>query len=303
MSGIIWPLLRPLIQRAARSYVVGPDLADAVRACRFLDTQGFRSFIDFRSADNDTPQHITQCYAAAIEAIGAEGLDCYVSVKARPLRFSRDFFDEIFERAHQRDIGIHFDSVEPETANQTFSLIGELLPKYDKIGCTLPGRWRRSLTDADRAVDLHLSVRIVKGRWADLEDPGIDPRVGFLRIIDRLAGRVRHAAVATHDPVLAREALARLRAAGTPCELELLYGLPVRDAISAAEAVGVPIRICLPYGHAWVPYVIEELRKNPRIMWWLLKDLGAAARLTVAGIRSRNPRLPSKPRMTGKYSI
>jgi proline dehydrogenase len=295
MSGIVWAFLRPLIQRAGGSYVVGPDLADAVRACRFLDAQGFRSIIDFRNADNEAPQHITQCYVNALDAVSVEKLNCYVSVKARPLGFSRDLFIGIFERARQRDVGIHFDSLEPEAADQTFSLISELLPKYGKIGCTLPGRWRRSLTDADRAVDLHLNVRVIKGRWADLEEPEIDPRAGFLRIIDRLAGRVRHAAVATHDPVLAREALARLRAAGTPCELELLYGLPVRDAISAAEVVGVPVRICLPYGHALVPYNIEELRKNPRIIWWLLKDLGIAARLTMARDQSYHPRLPNKP--------
>ncbi|MHB8624357.1 MAG: hypothetical protein ACYC9J_13795 [Sulfuricaulis sp.] len=283
-----------MIQRAARNYVVGPQLADAVRACYLLEEQKFRSIIDFWNAENDTPQHVAQCYAAAVDAIGTEGLHSYVSVKARPVQYSRDLFGKILELAHRQDVGIHFDSLGPETADQTFSLIGELLPKHDKIGCTLPGRWRRSLTDADQAVDMRLSVRVVKGRWADLEDTGIDLRTGFLKIIDRLAGRVRHAAVATHDAVLAREALTRLHAAGTPCELELLFGMPLRNVIPVAEAVGVPVRICIPYGQAWVPYVVEELRKNPRIIWWLLKDLGIAARSTILRGRLHHPRLPGR---------
>jgi len=294
MIGAVRVLWRALAQRVARTYVVGPDLEDAARACRSLGAHGFRSTICFWNHDNDTPDDITERYMAAIDVVGAESLDCYVSVKAPPLQFSRDRFGQIFERARQRDVSIHFDSLWPEATDQTFSLIHELLPKYGKIGCTLPGRWQRSLIDADRAVEMKLSVRVVKGQWADLERPGIDPRAGFLRVIDRLAGRVCHTAVATHDPVLAREAFTRLRATGTPCELELLFGLPVRHAVPVAEAMGVPVRIYVPYGYAWLPYVMGQVRKNPRIAWWLMRDLCTAARLTVA--RSRDPRLPSKPR-------
>lgn len=292
MIGAIRVLWRALAQRVARTYVVGPDLEDAVRACRSLDAQGFRSTICFWNGDNDAPRDIMERYMAAIDVIGAEGLDSYVSMKAPPLQFSRDLFADIFDRARQCDVGIHFDSLWPEAADQTFSLINELRPKHGKIGCTLPGRWQRSLTDAERAVDMRLRVRVVKGQWADPEKPGIDPRAGFLQVIDRLAGRVCHTAVATHDPILAREAIMRLRATGTPCELELLFGLPVRHAISVAEAMGVPVRIYVPYGHAWLPYIIGQARKNPRIAWWLIRDLCTAARLTVT--RSRDPRLPSK---------
>jgi proline dehydrogenase len=293
MIGAVRVLWRALARRVARTYVVGPDLEDAARACRSLDAQGFRSTICFWNHDYDTPRDITERYMAAIDLVGAESLDCYVSVKAPPLQFSRDLFADIFNLARQRDVGIHFDSLWPEAADQTFSLINELLPKHAKIGCTLPSRWQRSLTDADRAVEMRLSVRVVKGQWADPEKPGIDPRAGFLRVIDRLAGRVCHTAVATHDPKLAREALMRLRATGTPCELELLFGLPVRRAIPVAKAMGVPVRIYVPYGHAWLPYVMGEVQKNPRIAWWLMRDLCTAARLNVA--RSRDPRLPNKP--------
>lgn len=293
MTSIVRVLWQALAQRVARTYVAGPDLEDAARTCRSLSARGFHSTICFWDGETDTPAGITARYLDAIDAVSAEALDCYVSVKAPPLQFSRELFGRIFERAHQRDVGLHFDSLLPEAADQTYSLINELQPKHRKIGCTLPGRWQRSLTDADRAVDMRLNVRVVKGQWADPESPGIDPGAGFLRVIDRLAGRVCHAAVATHDPTLAREALTRLRATETPCELELLFGLPVRHVIPVAEDMGVPVRIYVPYGHAWLPYVMGQVRKNPRIAWWLMRDLCTAARLTVE--RSRNPRLPRKP--------
>ena len=293
MTSIVRMLWRGLVQRVARTYVAGPDIEDATRTCRSLSAQGFHSTICFWDGEADTPAGITARYLDAIEAVSAEDLDCYVSVKAPPLQFSRELFGRIVERAHQRDVGLHFDSLWPEAADQTYSLISELQPKHRKIGCTLPGRWQRSLSDADRAIEMQLGVRVVKGQWADPENPGIDPAAGFLRVIDRLAGRVSRAAVATHDPVLARAAIMRLHAAGTVCELELLFGLPVRQAIPVAQALGVPVRIYVPYGHAWMPYVMGQVRKNPRIAWWLMRDLFTAARLTLA--RSRDPRMPGKP--------
>ena len=161
----------------------------------------------------------------------------------------------------------------PEVADQTLSLIADALESYPKLGCTLPGRWRRSLLDADRAVKLRLNVRVVKGQWVDPDEPNLDPAAGFLAVIDRLAGQASHVAVATHDPQLAGEGLRRLLAAGTSCEVELLFGLPMRRAIRVAREAGVPVRVYVPYGHAWLPYLLSQARQHPRVVWWLFQDL------------------------------
>jgi proline dehydrogenase len=263
--------MRALAERAARPYIVGPDLSDAVRASRSLDARGFRSTIGFWNRVEDRPADIAARYLSAIDAIGTERIDGRLSVKAPPLQFSRDLFGGIVERARDRDVGIQFDSLWPESTDETFSLLSELVRTYANLGCTLPGRWRRSPEDADRAIELGLAVRIVKGQWPDSQGPEIDPRSGFLAIVDRLAGRVRHASVATHDVGLAREALARLRAAGTPCELELLYGLPLRNAIAAARTEGVSVRVYLPYGHGFLPYAMQQLKSHPRLALQILR--------------------------------
>jgi len=260
-----------LAERAARPYIVGPDLSDAVRASRSLDARGFRSTIGFWNRVEDPPAEIAARYLSAIDAIRTERIDGRLSVKAPPLQFSRDLFGRIVERARDRDVGIQFDSLWPESTDETFSLLAELVRTHANLGCTLPGRWRRSPADADRAIDLGLSVRIVKGQWPDSQGPPIDPRAGFLAIVDHLAGRVRHVSVATHDVDLAQEALARLRAAGTPCELELLYGLPLRNAIAAARKESVPVRVYLPYGHGFLPYAMEQLKNHPRLALQILR--------------------------------
>jgi proline dehydrogenase len=145
----------------------------------------------------------------------------------------------------------------------------------------LPGRWRRSLDDVERAIELGLRVRVVKGEQEDPAGGEMEPRAGVLAVVDRLAGRASAVAVATHDPDLAAEALRRLRAAGTFCELELLFGLPLGAPLAVARAAGVTTRLYVPYGHSWLPYRLSQAADNPGMLWWAARDLvlGRAFRL------------------------
>jgi proline dehydrogenase len=273
ISSTLRPFIHGLAQRAARAYVVGPDLADAMKVCRLLDAKGSAATIcAWNGEDDQAPDNAARCLNE-IKAIALEQLNCYVSLKAHDLRFSQDLVAQVADQARDLGVGIHFDSMGPEAADRTFSLIDDLRRQNGNVGCTIPSRWMRSLDDAARAAQEGWRVRVVKGQWPDPRERGIDARANFLRIVDRLAGQAREVAVATHDPVLAREALGRLRAKGTASELELLFGLPLRRTIPVAKETGVPLRIYVPYGHAWLPYAIGQVRKNPRISLWIIRDL------------------------------
>src|SRR2546427_6829690 len=269
---LAWSSWRPIAERAARAYVAGPELADALHVCHALAWKGIASTICPWDGAGDPPRRVADSYLAALQGLKGSALDCYLSIKAPSLGFSRDLLTELLEAARPNGLGIHFDSLAPEAADQSWALIGDAVARHTPVGCTLPARWRRSLSDVERAVELGLRVRIVKGQWADPEAPDVEARRGFLALVERLAGRARRVAVATHDPALARQALASLRRAGTACELELLFGLPVRASLQVARAAGVPVRFYVPYGHAWLPYSLSQARQNPRILWWTMRD-------------------------------
>lgn len=273
---LAWSTWRPIAERAARAYVAGPELAHALHVCRELARQGMATTICPWDAEGDNPRQVADWYLAALEGLAGAGLDCYLSIKAPSLGFSRDLLGELLEAAQRQAVGIHLDSLAPETAERTWELIKAVVPRQARVGCTLPARWHRSLRDADEAVDLGLPVRIVKGQWADRGGetrlPDLEIRERFLAVVRTLAGRARRVAVATHDPALARPALECLRAAGTACELELLFGLPVRSVLPVAQAAGVPVRLYVPYGHAWLPYCLSQARQHPHILWWTMRD-------------------------------
>jgi proline dehydrogenase len=255
-----------LAQRAARRYVAGPALRDALAVASDLQSRGLGCTIGYWNGSGEQPPQVLEQAHAAANALREARLDAYLSIKAPALGDSVSGLGELARLGVQ----LHLDALGADTVDQHLQLARKL-----QMGMTLPGRWRRSVQDADAATGLR--VRVVKGQFPDLR-PGreVDPRTGMLAVVDALAGTASFVAVASHDGDLAAEALSRLRAAGTPCGWELLYGLPVPR--HAAIPDDVPVRVYVPYGQGYLPYALRKLAANPRSAGWLLKDLlGAPA--------------------------
>lgn len=300
----IGKLLRLTIRLAATLFGQGSKLSDAITACRRFAGQGRTSTLGYFNADLEPPRAVADACLAALDAIGgamstglaaapASGVTApvssqvtYISIKAPALGYDPALVGEIVDRARGIGVGVHFDSHAPHQADPTFAAMRAALQRTSdgagaggpagaagwSIGTTLPGRWPRSLDDAERAIELGLRVRVVKGQWVDPAAPAVDPRQGLLALVDRLAGRAREVAVASHDAPLAREALRRLQHAGTRVEMELLLGLPSQAALKVARELGVPVRIYVPFGVSWLPYALEHVKKNPYVARWAVLD-------------------------------
>ena len=274
MRKLVTTLLARATKRIASKYIAGPDIEDAIRICRRINQHGWRSTICPWDSPGEKPESVVSSYRKALYAISGEELDCYLSIKAPSLQYDFALLKELLDIASEHRIRVHFDALGPDTATPSFALLEKVAQSYNNLGCTLPSRWKRSAADARRAIELRVAVRVVKGQWPDPDQPAVDPRVSFLKLIDLLAGRAEKVAVASHDVPLASESLARLIKGGTPCELEQLFGLPLRvDRV--AQPRGLGIRLYVPYGTSYLPYALSEIKKRPVILTWLLKDLFA----------------------------
>lgn len=261
-------------RRAARVYVAGPELDDAVRLCRALARSGHGGVMCRWNDSVEGPRRVADTYLASARAIERERLDCQLAIKATALGLSRELVSEVVLHAGAAGVTVRLDAQAHRFAEPTLALAGELAGRVPELGVALPGRFRRSLGDVERVVEHGLTARVVKGQYPDPADPTPDLRRGFLAVVRRLADRgARHVAVATHDAPLAREALGYLKANGAPCCLELLLGLPFEAALREAVAASVPVRVYVPYGAPSVPYHYGDAREDPRIVSWLIQDL------------------------------
>lgn len=263
---------RPLAARAARAYVAGDTLTDALIVSDSLYQRGMGATLGYWNDVDESPRLVADAYLAAIDAL-ARREHAYLSIKLPALGFSDELMSEVVARAIRGRVRLHVDSMAIEFADQTRAMIDQFLESGAEISTTLPGRWARSVADAQWAIERGLTVRVVKGQWPDPADPRRDQRAGYLEVIDALAGRARHVAVATHDVPLLVEAVNRLGEHGTSCELELLYGLRAQPAIEQADQLALGVHVYVPYGKAFLPYALGRLGRDPRILWWLMRDL------------------------------
>lgn len=277
LAPVLGPIAMPVLRFATRSYIAGTDVRDALHFAGAAAERGFASTICYWNDGKEEPRVVADRYLASLDRICEARLDAHLSLKIPALWDRRDLVAEVVARARELGITVVFDSHAPDQSDLTFALAEEL--GAEGLGAAIPGRWTRSGEDVERAIRLGLSVRVVKGQWADPAAPGIDLAQGFLDTIDRLAGRAVHVGVATHDAMLAREAIRRLTAKGTPCTQELLFALPIEPTASAARTAGVPLRLYIPYGSAWLPYSVSRAFENPRVVYWLMRDILTGRRL------------------------
>jgi proline dehydrogenase len=260
-------VLMPMIRTAARPFLGGETVEDALCAAERLHAQGIATAFSYWDGGREELGQIEELGRTAITALAAKAPASYLSLKPPALRFSKEAAAKLAREAAARRVRLHFDSHGADVADRHNAMLEAMLevlgPEY--LGTTLPARLMRTGKDAEWAMAHGLNVRVVKGEWPDPANLGCDLNAAYLDIIDRLAGRARHVAVATHDPVLSRTAIAKLRAAGTSCEIEVLLGLAPHSLIDWAKANDVGVRVYVPYGCGFVMNALGVLRRNPRL--------------------------------------
>ena len=264
-------VMRSVLTRVATVYVAGDEVKDARRVADQWAARGIPSTFGFWDDGRDTPRDVADQYLLGLDELRPEE---YLSIKLTALDYSEALLEELAERAAKKRLRLHFDAMYPDTVDRTRQVLTAFAARWGEkfpIGFTLPGRWPRSVDDAAWAAELRLPVRVVKGQFPT--EPASDPVEGFERIIEALAGKASHVAVATHDPALGERSLRVLADKNTSRELELLHGLPMRKSLRSAEALGEKVRIYIGYGRAHVPYAVEKVMENPKMMVWMARDL------------------------------
>jgi proline dehydrogenase len=81
--------------------------------------------------------------------------------------------------------------------------------------------------------------------------------------------------VATHDPGLLEGARRYVERGGVDpahVEYQMLYGVRP-DLQTRLAREGLPVRVYVPYGTEWYPYLTRRLAERPANMWFFLRNL------------------------------
>jgi proline dehydrogenase len=156
-------------------------------------------------------------------------------------------------------------------------IYADVQARRGNLGICLQAYLHRTPRDLERLLSLGGHIRLCKGAY--LEPPevahqragDIDAAFGgLLRTLMREPG-VRPA-IATHDPRLIGLTLGEAERRREGFEFQMLYGIRA-DEQRRLVREGHEVRIYLPYGSAWYPYLTRRLAERPANVWFFLRAL------------------------------
>jgi proline dehydrogenase len=279
---------QPVTAGLAYRFVAGDRLDDAVRVVQTINAAGSTASLDHLGenvSEERAARTATQDYLAAFERIASDKLDANVSVKLTQLGLDispalcRELLGQVLARAHELGNFVRIDMEGSAYTQRTLDMVFELHERYPNCGVVLQSYLYRTLGDVARANQLGVRVRLVKGAYDEPEAVAYPKKADVdakyeEAMRDLLTGGV-YPAIATHDDRLieATKRLARDRGvAADRFEFQLLYGIR-RDLQERLLREGYRVRIYVPYGTEWYPYLMRRLAERPANLLFIVRSV------------------------------
>ncbi|MFI5231956.1 MAG: proline dehydrogenase family protein [Gemmatimonadales bacterium] len=269
-----------LAKAMASRFVAGETVDSAVAAVQRLNALGITASLDLlgESVTNEGEARAAGAeYVRLIDAIAKNKLDANVSVKLTAM--GQDISDDlceaimvsILDRAHQHESFVRLDMEGSAYTTRTIEFFEKrLYPKYpDNVGIVLQSSLRRTWTDVERAIAIRCRVRLCKGAYlepATVAFPNkADVDRNYVTCMHALMERGRYPGIATHDPAIISIAKAYAAEKGidrSRFEFQMLYGVR-RDLQEQLARDGYRLRVYVPFGTQWYPYLMRRLAERP----------------------------------------
>ncbi len=272
----------------ASRFVAGETLEEAMRVAAELDRRRITSMLDLLGENVRTESQAEVARNAYLAAIGAieraPDLDCAISLKLTQLGLDVSVerclatIEPILEAADRDATLVMIDMESVGYVDPTLHVLREVHARYPRVGVALQAYLRRTERDI-ATLPAGTRIRLVKGAY--LEPPEVvftskrEVDANYARLFTSLFSREHAIDVATHDPRLLEGVRRRVDAAGegwARVEFQMLYGVR-RDLQRRFAGQGYPVRVYVPYGTEWYPYLTRRLAERPANVWFFLSNL------------------------------
>jgi len=279
-----------LARRFASRFVAGESIDQGVEAARELSRRGITASLDLLgesvSAEAEAVAARDQ-YLRMLDRMAASGAEVNVSVKLTQMGL--DIAEElcvanmtaILEKAAALRGFVRLDMESSDYTQRTLDFFRTRL--FDRFGTycgvVIQSMLRRSEQDVEDMIALKARVRLCKGAY--LEPPTIafpdkaDVDRNYVRLMERLLAAGNYPGLATHDEAIiayARDFVRRQGVGTDRFEFQMLYGVR-RDLQESLRQAGFRLRVYIPFGTQWYPYLMRRLAERPANIAFFLGNI------------------------------
>ena len=281
----------PLARRFASRFVAGETIEEGVASARELMSRGITASLDLLGESVTSPAEATAAkdqYLLMLDRMAAAGnIEVNVSVKLTQMGLDIDEdlcrrnMREILERTASHGRFVRLDMEGSDYTQRTLDFFRQHLhPDFGAhCGVVIQSALRRSERDIADLVAMRARVRLCKGAY--LEPPDIafpekaDVDRNYVKLMERLLTEGNYPGLATHDERIiahARAFVGEHRIAEDRFEFQMLYGVR-RDLQQQLRAAGHRMRVYIPFGNQWYPYLMRRLAERPANIAFMMGNI------------------------------
>jgi proline dehydrogenase len=280
-------------QKISSRFVAGTQVADALRAARTVNQSGPSVSIDNLGenvTNADEARASAQLYHRLLDEIAAQKLNANISLKLTHMgldveeQLARDLVTELVTKAaamSPRNF-VRVDMEGSPYTQRTLDFVHELhrVPANQGcVGAVIQSYMRRSESDIANLLSEGIRIRLCKGAYKEPPEIAFQAKsevdanyVKLMKIL--MKSRVYHG-LATHDEKIISQAKAFAtseRISRDAFEFQMLYGIR-RDLQQGLVRDGWRMRVYIPFGTEWYPYLMRRLAERPANVLFIAKNL------------------------------
>ena len=280
-------------QRVSGRFVAGTKPEDVLGVARNLNSAGLGVSIDNLGENVSTPEEARQSaalYHELLSEISARHLSANISVKLTHMgldvdpQLAQDNVSGLVVRAAalRPPNFVRIDMEGGAYTQRTVDLVCQLhKPEQNRgsIGAVIQSYLRRSEKDVERLLAEGVRIRLCKGAYKEPAEIAYqsksDVDSNYLRLMQVLLKSGIYHGLATHDENIIRAAKAfatREKIARDAFEFQMLYGIR-RDLQQSLVRDGWRMRVYVPFGTEWYPYLMRRLAERPANLYFVAKNL------------------------------
>ena len=280
-------------QKFSSRFVAGTQVDDVLRATRTVNDAGMGVSID-NLGENVTNVEEARASAALyhqlLDDIAAQKLNANISLKLTHMGLDVDeklAYDQVSSLVAQAAAMkpqnfVRVDMEGSPYTQRTLDFVHELHRRPGHQGCVgavIQSYMRRSESDVEKLLSEGIRIRLCKGAYKEPPEIAFQKKsevdenyVWLMKIL--MKSKVYHG-LATHDEKIINQAKAFALQEKIPrdaFEFQMLHGIR-RDLQQRLVKDGWRMRVYIPFGTEWYPYLMRRLAERPANVLFLAKNL------------------------------
>ena len=279
-----------LARKFASRFVAGETIESGVQGAVDLAAKGITSSLDLLGESVTLESEAVAArdqYLQMLDRMAMARVEVNVSVKLTQMgldigeELCADNMLRILDKAKTLGGFVRLDMEGSDYTQRTLDFFrNRLFERYGAhCGVVIQSMLRRSERDIEDMIALRARVRLCKGAY--LEPPSVafpdkaDVDRNYVKLMQRLLAAGNYPGLATHHEAIigqAREFAGRERIGTERYEFQMLYGVR-RDLQTRLRRAGHNVRVYIPFGTQWYPYLMRRLAERPANIAFVLGNM------------------------------